>query len=73
MVGYPYFYETHNLKQEKIENSMTFSIFSLDPISEDWELNLAHASSLSIIIDPLIPPQFELGDEFSYKFYDQIS
>jgi len=35
MIGYPYFYETHNLKQEKIENSMTFSIFSLDPISED--------------------------------------
>lgn len=45
-------------------------IFSLDPISKDSELNLAHASSLPIMINP---SQFKLGDEFSYKFCDQIS
>ena len=65
MVGYPYFYETNNLNQDE-----NFMIFSLDPISEDSELNLAHASSLPIIVDP---SQFNLGDEFSYKFCDQIS
>lgn len=65
MIGYPYFYETDNLNQDEI-----FMIFSLDPISEDSELNLAHASSLPIIIEP---SQFNLGDEFSYRFCDQIS
>lgn len=45
-------------------------IFSLDPISEDSELNLAHASSLPIMI---YPHKFELGDEFSYRFCDKIS
>ena len=40
-------------------------IFSLDPISEDSKLNLAHASSLPIFIEP---SQFKLGDEFSYQF-----
>ena len=48
------------------ENFMTFS---LDPISEDSELNLAYASSLPIVIEA---SQFKLGDEFSYKFCDQI-
>ena len=65
MIGYPYSYETDNLNQDE-----NFMIFSLDPISEDSELNLAHASSLPIIVDP---SQFNLGDEFSYKFCDQIS
>lgn len=65
MIGYPYFYETDNLNQDEI-----FMIFSLDPISEDSELNLAHASSLPIIIEP---SQFNLGDEFSYRFCEQIS
>ena len=45
-------------------------IFSLDPISEDSELNLDHTSSLPIFIEP---SQFKLGDEFSYQFCDQIS
>ena len=65
MVGYPYFYETNNLNQDE-----NFMIFSLDPISEDSELNLAHASSLPVLIEP---SQFKLGDEFSYQFCDQIS
>ena len=65
MVGYPYFYETDNLNQDE-----NFMMFYLDPISEDSELNLAHASSLPIIIEPY---QFTLGDEFSYRFCDQIS
>ena len=65
MVGYPYFYESDNLNQDE-----NFMIFSLDSISEDLELNLAHASSLPIIVNP---SQFKLGDEFSYRFCDQIS
>lgn len=65
MIGYPYFYETDNLNQDE-----NFMIFSLDPISEDSELNLAPASSLPIFIEP---SQFKLGDEFSYRFCDQIS
>jgi len=65
MIGYPYFYENDNLNQDE-----NFRIFSLDPVSEDSELNLAHVSSLPIFIEP---SQFKLGDEFSYKFCDQIS
>lgn len=65
MIGYPYFYETHNLNQDE-----NFMIFSLDPISEDSELNLAYGSSLPIFIEP---SQFKLGDEFRYQFCDQIS
>ena len=65
MIGYPYFYETDNLNQDE-----NFLIFSLDPISEDSELNLAHASSFPIVLEP---SQLKLGDEFSYQFCDQIS
>lgn len=65
MIGYLYFYETDNLNQDE-----NFMIFSLDPISEDWELKLAHASSLPILIES---SQFKLGDKFSYQFFDQIS
>lgn len=65
MIGYPYFYESDQLNQDE-----NFMIFSLDPISEDSELNLAHASSLPIIVNP---SEFKLSDEFSYNFCDQIS
>lgn len=65
MLGYPYFCETENLNQDE-----KFMIFSLDPISEDSELNLAHASSLPILIEPF---QFKLGDEFSYELCNKIS
>lgn len=65
MVGYPYFYENDNLNQDE-----NFMIFSLDRVSEDSELNLANVSSLPILIEA---SKFELGDEFSYQFCDQIS
>ena len=67
MIGYPYFYESDNLNQDG-----NFMIFSLDPISEDSELNLAHASSLPIMVNPS-ESKLGLGDEFSYNFCDQIS
>ena len=67
MIGYPYFYESDNLDQDE-----NFMIFSLDPISEDSELNLAHASSLPIMVNPS-ESKLGLGDEFSYNFCDQIS
>ena len=65
MIGYPYFYESNSLSQDE-----NFMIFSLDPVSEDSELNLVHTSSLPVVVNP---SQFKLGDEFSYKFCDQIS
>ena len=65
MIGYPYFYENDNLNQDE-----KFMIFSLDPVSEDSELNLTQASSLPIFVEPF---KLELGDEFTYQFCDQIS
>ena len=65
MIGYPYFYEADNLNQDE-----NFMLFSLNPILEDSELNLVHASSLPIFVQPA---QFKLGDEFNYQFCDQIS
>lgn len=65
MIGYPYFYETDNVNQDK-----KFMIFSLHPMAEDSDFKLAHASSLPILIDP---SQIKLGDEFSYQLCNQIS
>jgi len=65
MVGYPYFYENEDLDQDEI-----FMIFSLDPITENSELNLTQAASLSVLVDTV---KLELGDEFAYQFCDQIS
>ena len=65
MLGYNYFYENDSLNQ-----SEKFMIFSLDPVSEDSKLNLAHTYSLPILIEP---GKFKLNDEFSYQFCDQIS
>ena len=45
-------------------------IFSLDPITENSELNLIQAASLPIVIEPI---KLQLGDEFTYQFCDQIS
>lgn len=64
MVGYPYFYGNDDVNQ-----SDKFMMFSLDLISENSELNLAHASSLPIIA----PTAFKFGDEFSIQFCDKIS
>jgi hypothetical protein len=65
MVGYPYFYENEDLDQDEI-----FMIFSLDPITENSELNLTQAVSLSVVVDTV---KLGLGDEFAYQFCDQIS
>ena len=65
MIGYPYSYESDNT----LNKNENFIMFSLNPIAEDPELNLAQASSLSIIASSY---QFKLGDEFSYQFCDQI-
>ncbi len=48
-------------------------IFSLDPITENSELNLIQASSLSIL--PIVnePIKLNLGDDFSSQFCNQIS
>lgn len=67
MIGYPYSYGTNNLNQDE-----KFMIFSLNPISEDSELNLAYASSLPVQIIAE-SAEFNLGDSFSYQFCDHIS
>lgn len=54
-----------------INQDENFMIFSLNPISKGSELNLAHASYLPIVIEP--SSKFNLGDEFNYKFCNQIS
>jgi len=45
-------------------------IFSLNPITENSELNLIQAASLTILVEPI---KLDLGDEFTYQFCDQIS
>jgi hypothetical protein len=65
MISYPYFYGNEDLDQDEI-----FMIFSLDPISENSELNLTQVASLSVLADNV---KLELGDEFAYQFCDQIS
>ena len=56
MIGYPFFYENEELVQDE-----KFMIFSLDPITENSELNLTQAASLPIVIEPI---KLQLGDEF---------
>jgi uncharacterized membrane protein (UPF0136 family) len=65
MLGYTYGYENEDLDQDKI-----FIVFSLDPITENSELNLTQAASLPLIVDTV---NLKLGDEFTYQFCDQIS
>ena len=45
MTGYPFFYATEDLDQDE-----KFMLFSLDPITENSDLNLTQASSLPIIV-----------------------
>ena len=63
MIGYPYFYGNENLDQDEF-----FMIFSLDPITENSELNLTQA--VPILVDT---GKLGLGDEFTYQFCDHIS
>jgi hypothetical protein len=44
-------------------------IFSLDSITENSKLNLIQTTALPIIVKP---SQLELGDEFSYQFYQRF-
>jgi hypothetical protein len=65
MVGYPYYYGNEELGQDEIS-----MIFFLDSMTENLELNLTQAVSLSMLADTV---KLELGDEFAYQFCDQIS
>lgn len=72
MVGYPYSYGDNSFEEKALSNDINekkFMIFSLSPISEDSE-NLNRLSSLPIVITPL---ELNFGDEFSYRFCDEIS
>jgi hypothetical protein len=62
MIGYPCFYGNEDLDQDE-----TFIIFSLDPITENSELNLTQAASLPVLVDTV---KLGLGDEFTYQFCD---
>jgi len=70
MIGYPFFYGNEDLIQKDVYQDEKLMIFYLDPISENSELNLTQAASLPILLEPMDLP---LGDEFTYKFCDQIS
>lgn len=70
MIGYPFFYGNEDLIQKDVYQDEKLMIFYLDPISENSGLNLIQADSLPILLEPMNLP---LGDEFSYKFCDQIS
>ena len=65
MIGYPFFYGNEDLIQNE-----KWIIFYLDPITENSELYLTQAASLPVLVEPLNLP---LGDEFTYKFCDQVS
>ena len=65
MIGYPFFYGNEDLIQNE-----KWMIFYLDPITENSELNLTQAASLPILVESSNLP---LGDEFTYKFCDQVS
>lgn len=56
-------------QDDHLDRDKTFVKFSLNPLSENLELNLAQAASL-VVVDTA---NFALGDEFTYQFCDQIS
>ena len=66
--GYPFFYGNEDLDQD-IDQDEKFLLFSLDPIVENAELTLAQAVTFPLFVDPVEL----LGDEFTFKFCDQIS
>jgi len=70
MIGYPFFYGAEDLVQNDLDQDEKFMIFSLDPITENSELNLTQVASLPILVKP---NNLGLGDEFTYQFCDQIS
>lgn len=70
MIGYPFFYGTKHLVQKDLDQDEKFMLFSLDPITENSELNLTQLASLPILVEPI---KLQLGDEFTYQFCDEIS
>ena len=70
MIGYPFFYGDEDLIQKDVYQDEKLMIFYLDPIPENSELNLTQLASVPILVEPINLP---LGDEFTYKFCDQIS
>ena len=70
MIGYPFFYGNEDLIQKAFYQNEKLMIFYLDPIPENSELNLTQSASLPILLEPVNLP---LGNEFTYKFCDQIS
>jgi hypothetical protein len=58
-------YKDKNSAHDKVS-----MIFSLNPITENSELHLASAVSLSLVTDTVT---LGLGDQFAYEFCDQIS
>ena len=79
MVGYPYFYEKEDKDraQKNLDQDDKFMLFSLDPISENSNLKLTELSKLPVILStfPIIveSSQLPFGDEFAYRFCDEVS
>ena len=70
MIGYPFFYGTEHFVKKHLDQDEKFMLFSLDPITENSELNLTQVASLPILVEPI---KLQLGDEFTYQFCDEIS
>ena len=70
MIGYPFFYENEYIGQKDSDQDEKFMIFSLDLISENSDSKLKKLSTLPIVFES---SKLELGDEFTYRFCDQIS
>lgn len=68
MIDYPYFYGENSF-EENAMSKQKFLLFSLSPISEDSE-NLNQLGSFPIVVTP---STLNFGDEFSYRFCDEIS
>lgn len=66
--GYPYFYGSEDLDQDK-----TCLSYSLKPVEESLKLNLTHAASSFPLVAITEKATLELGDEFAYEFCDQIT
>ena len=70
MTGYPFFYGNEYIEQKDSDQDEKFMIFSLDLISENLDSKLKKFSTLPIVFES---SKFVLGDEFTYRFCDQIS
>jgi hypothetical protein len=69
MVGYPFFYKNKDLDHKDLDQDKISMIFSLDPVTENLEVNLTKTVALAIVTDTA---KLGLGDQFSYEICDQI-